>query len=84
MEVLQQVQLHWILGLHEGVLALVEGLLRVSLVPVGGQAHHSSPESIVLTVGVAKEYAVSSYQMSNIAYLKCRGTCKQQSHLRSF
>ena len=60
MEIFEEVQLYWILRLHESVLALVEWLLRISLVPIGSHAHHSSPESIVLAVRVTEEYAIVS------------------------
>lgn len=61
MKVIEQVEVHGRLGLHEGIVALIELLFNSLVISVGSDGKHLSPEAIILTVRET-EYVVLSYQ----------------------
>ena len=54
-EVVEEVEEHGGLGLHESVVALVELVLQTLLVTVRGYSQHLSPQTVVLAVRVPKD-----------------------------
>jgi hypothetical protein len=71
-KVVQQVKVHGRLGLHKGIVALIELLFNSLVISIGSDGKHLSPEAIILTVRET-EYVVLSYQK----YL-CENKCHYQ------
>ncbi len=61
MKVIEQVEVHGRLGLHKGIVALIELLFNSLVISIGSDGKHLSPKAIILTVRET-EYVVLSYQ----------------------
>lgn len=64
MKVVEQVEVHGRLGLHEGVVALIELLLHCLVVSVGGDGKHLSPEAVILAIRETEDVVISYQKYS--------------------
>ena len=72
MEGLQQVcQVHCSLGLHEGIMALIELIFNSFLISIRCDSKHFSPEAVVLAIGKTEDIVGTCQKHVNQDSLTC-------------
>jgi len=62
-KVVEEVKVDRLLGLHEGIVALIKLMVEGLVVSVGSDCQHLSPKTVILAVGETED-VVRSYKLN--------------------